>query len=138
MRMREQIIFTAKNNSSKNRTMRQHVISLSRSHRRRILNSNRAFVHQELPSQSEDDRYRFIPTRSLSSTNSVKENSVRDDNITPSTLSKEAATAPIDYPTSQRIWALPPAIAIHLSIGSVYVFSMWTPSIAKALGKFCT
>ena len=53
---------------------------------------------------------------------------------TTSILSKEAATAPIDFPTSQRIWSLPPAIAIHLSIGSVYVYSMWTPGMAKALG----
>lgn len=51
-----------------------------------------------------------------------------------SILSKESATAPIDYPTSQRVWALPPAIAIHLSIGSVYVYSMWTPGMTKALG----
>ena len=51
-----------------------------------------------------------------------------------SILSKEAATAPIDYPTSQRYLALPPAIAIHLSIGSVYVYSMWTPGMSKALG----
>ncbi|EJK50763.1 hypothetical protein THAOC_30140, partial [Thalassiosira oceanica] len=33
-------------------------------------------------------------------------------------LSKDAATAPVDYPTSDRFWRLPPAIAIHLSIGS--------------------
>ena len=51
-----------------------------------------------------------------------------------SILSKEAATAPIDYPTSQRYLALPPAIAIHLSIGSVYVYSMWTPGMSKVLG----
>ena len=51
-----------------------------------------------------------------------------------STLSKEAATAPVDYPTSSRFLALPPAIAIHLSIGSVYVYSMWTPGLSKALG----
>lgn len=50
-------------------------------------------------------------------------------------LSKEAATAPIDYPTSQRFSALPPAIGIHLAIGSVYVYSMWTPGMSKALGK---
>mmetsp|Transcript_4935 Transcript_4935/g.8472 ORF Transcript_4935/g.8472 Transcript_4935/m.8472 type:complete len:683 (+) Transcript_4935:204-2252(+) len=49
-------------------------------------------------------------------------------------LSKEAATAPIDYPTSQRFSALPPAIGIHLAIGSVYVYSMWTPGMSKALG----
>lgn len=53
----------------------------------------------------------------------------------PSILSKEAATASIDYPTSQRFWALPPAIAIHVSIGSVYVYSMWTPGMSKTLGK---
>ena len=35
-----------------------------------------------------------------------------------SILSKDAATAPVDYPTSDRFWRLPPAIAIHLSIGS--------------------
>ena len=50
-------------------------------------------------------------------------------------LSKEAATAPIDYPTSKRFYALPPAIGIHLAIGSVYVYSMWTPGMSKALGK---
>ena len=53
----------------------------------------------------------------------------------PSILSKEAATASIDYPTSQRFWVLPPAIAIHVSIGSVYVYSMWTPGMSKTLGK---
>jgi hypothetical protein len=52
----------------------------------------------------------------------------------PSIFSKEAATASKDFPTSQRMWALPPSIAIHLSIGSVYVYSMWTPGMAKALG----
>lgn len=56
--------------------------------------------------------------------------------IIPSILSKQAATAPIDYPTSQRFWAaLPPAIAIHLSIGSVYVYSMWTSGMSKTLGE---
>ncbi|KAL7499289.1 hypothetical protein ACHAWT_006910 [Skeletonema menzelii] len=49
-------------------------------------------------------------------------------------LSKEAATAPIDYPTSKRFYALPPSIGIHLAIGSVYVYSMWTPGMSKALG----
>ena len=33
-------------------------------------------------------------------------------------LSKDAATASADYPPSDRFWKLPPAIAIHLSIGS--------------------
>jgi len=50
-------------------------------------------------------------------------------------LSKEAATASIDYPTSQRFSALPPAIGIHLAIGSVYVYSMWTPGMSTALGE---
>ena len=113
-------------------TMRRHVISFTHGHRSRILlNINRAIVHLQLSSQSEDeDRYRIISTRSLSTAENTN-----DKNIKPSILSKEAATAPIDYPTSQRLWALPPAIAIHLSIGSVYVYSMWTPSMAKALGK---
>lgn len=35
-----------------------------------------------------------------------------------SILSKDAATASVDYPPSDRFWRLPPAIAIHLSIGS--------------------
>mmetsp|Transcript_302 Transcript_302/g.576 ORF Transcript_302/g.576 Transcript_302/m.576 type:complete len:197 (-) Transcript_302:475-1065(-) len=52
-----------------------------------------------------------------------------------SILSKEAATAPVEYPTAHRFWALPPAIAIHLSIGSVYVYSMWTPGMSKTLGE---
>jgi len=52
----------------------------------------------------------------------------------PSVLSKEAATAPLDYPASRRLRALPPAVAIHLSIGSVYVYSMWTPGMSKTLG----
>ena len=53
----------------------------------------------------------------------------------PNVLSKEAATASIKYPTSRRVFALPPAIGIHLAIGSVYVYSMWTPGMSKALGK---
>jgi len=50
-------------------------------------------------------------------------------------LSKEAATASVDYPTAQRFSALPPAIGIHLAIGSVYVYSMWTPGMSTALGE---
>ena len=53
----------------------------------------------------------------------------------PSVLSKEAATASINYPASKRFFALPPAVGIHLAIGSVYVYSMWTPGMSKALGK---
>jgi hypothetical protein len=51
-----------------------------------------------------------------------------------SSLSKEAATAAVDTPVSQRWWAVPPANAVHLSIGSVYVYSMWTPGMTHALG----
>ena len=68
-----------------------------------------------------------------SSTNNFRRGFSTNSNVS-SILSKEAATAPIDYPTSQRYLALPPAIAIHLSIGSVYVYSMWTPGMSKALG----
>ena len=51
-----------------------------------------------------------------------------------SSLSKEAATAPLDTPVSHRWWVVPPANAVHLSIGSVYVYSMWTPGMTHALG----
>lgn len=69
---------------------------------------------------------------STASHNNNYNNVIRRNNQ--SILSKEAATAPIDYPTSKRFWALPPAIAIHLSIGSVYVYSMWTPGFSRAIG----
>ena len=49
-------------------------------------------------------------------------------------LTKEATTAPADAPTSQRWWACPPANFVHISIGSVYVYSMWTPGMTTALG----
>jgi MFS family permease len=51
-----------------------------------------------------------------------------------SSLTKEAATAPADAPVSRRWWAVPPANAVHLSIGSVYVYSMWTPGMTHAVG----
>lgn len=51
-----------------------------------------------------------------------------------SVLSKEAATADPDTPVSQRWWCMPPANAVHLAIGSVYVYSMWTPPMTHALG----
>jgi hypothetical protein len=51
-----------------------------------------------------------------------------------SSLSKEAATCAVDTPVSQRWWAVPPANAVHLAIGSVYVYSMWTPGMTHALG----
>lgn len=51
-----------------------------------------------------------------------------------SSLSKEAATCAVDTPVGQRWWAVPPANAVHLAIGSVYVYSMWTPGMTHALG----
>jgi hypothetical protein len=51
-----------------------------------------------------------------------------------SSLSKDAATCAVDTPVSQRWWAVPPANAVHLAIGSVYVYSMWTPGMTHALG----
>jgi hypothetical protein len=51
-----------------------------------------------------------------------------------SSLSKEAATCAVDTPVSQRWFAVPPANAVHLAIGSVYVYSMWTPGMTHALG----
>ena len=82
---------------------------------------------------------------STTRSSSINNNSINNNNTQPqqtpkyiSILSKGAATAPIDYPTSQRFWAaLPPAIAIHLSIGSVYVYSMWTSGMSKTLGERC-
>jgi hypothetical protein len=51
-----------------------------------------------------------------------------------SSLSKEAATCAVDTPLSHRWWAVPPANAVHLAIGSVYVYSMWTPGMTHVLG----
>eukprot|EP00550_Attheya_septentrionalis_P001454 CAMPEP_0198289224 /NCGR_PEP_ID=MMETSP1449-20131203/7489_1 /TAXON_ID=420275 /ORGANISM="Attheya septentrionalis, Strain CCMP2084" /LENGTH=651 /DNA_ID=CAMNT_0043987521 /DNA_START=212 /DNA_END=2167 /DNA_ORIENTATION=+ len=51
-----------------------------------------------------------------------------------SRLSKEKATAPVNFDPSKRWMAVPPANAVHLSIGSVYVYSMWTPGFTTALG----
>jgi hypothetical protein len=51
-----------------------------------------------------------------------------------SSLSKEAATGAPDAPLVSRWWAVPPANAVHLSIGSVYVYSMWTPGMTHATG----
>lgn len=51
-----------------------------------------------------------------------------------SSLSKEAATTPVDFKTSKRWLAMPPANVVHLSIGSVYVYSMWTPGMTTAIG----
>jgi hypothetical protein len=49
-------------------------------------------------------------------------------------LTKEAATESSDYPTDKRWTAIPPANVVHLSIGAVYAYSMWTPSLGTALG----
>ena len=51
-----------------------------------------------------------------------------------SSLSKEAATQPADFPPNRRWMAVPPANLVHLSIGGVYVYSMWTPAITQSLG----
>lgn len=51
-----------------------------------------------------------------------------------SSLSKEAATQTDDFPPSNRWMAVPPANLVHLSIGGVYVYSMWTPAMTQALG----
>mmetsp|Transcript_26729 Transcript_26729/g.54231 ORF Transcript_26729/g.54231 Transcript_26729/m.54231 type:complete len:631 (-) Transcript_26729:303-2195(-) len=51
-----------------------------------------------------------------------------------SSLSKAAATSPPDYPLEKRWTAVPPANAVHLSIGAVYVYSMWTPGLTTCLG----
>jgi MFS family permease len=49
-------------------------------------------------------------------------------------FSKDAATQPVDTPTRHRWWAVPPANLVHLSIGGVYVYSMWTPALHQAVG----
>lgn len=51
-----------------------------------------------------------------------------------SSLSKEAATQAADFPPHNRWMAVPPANLVHLSIGGVYVYSMWTPAMTQALG----
>jgi hypothetical protein len=43
-------------------------------------------------------------------------------------LTNEAATESSDYPTDKRWTAIPTAKLVHLSIGAVDVYSMWTPS----------
>ena len=51
-----------------------------------------------------------------------------------SSLSKESATQPADFPPRDRWMTVPPANLVHLSIGGVYVYSMWTPAMTQALG----
>ena len=94
--------------------------------------SVKALQYENNHSNGSTDTYSSKRYLSTASNNSNGSNVIRRNNH--SILSKEAATAPIDYPTSKRFWALPPAIAIHLSIGSVYVYSMWTPGFSKAVG----
>jgi hypothetical protein len=110
---------------------------------------SRAIAQLQLSSDDDNrglrcNNVRCVPmlhiARSSSSNSKRTPQSTDNKETLPSTpysmLSKEAATAPIDYPISSRLWALPPAIAIHLSIGSVYVYSMWTPGMSHALGAF--
>ena len=84
-----------------------------------------------------------VPTRILSSQtlpptpNSGDEEkpSTANNHVSkPWIFSKEAATASVDLPVSSRWYAVPPANAVHLSIGSVYCYSMWTPGLTKAVG----
>jgi hypothetical protein len=51
-----------------------------------------------------------------------------------SSLSKRAATQSADFSPKNRWLAVPPANLVHLSIGGVYVYSMWTPAMTQALG----
>jgi hypothetical protein len=51
-----------------------------------------------------------------------------------SSLTKEAATQPADYDPKRRWLSVPPANLVHLSCGSVYVYSMWTPGMTHNLG----
>ncbi|VEU39593.1 unnamed protein product [Pseudo-nitzschia multistriata] len=51
-----------------------------------------------------------------------------------SVLSKRAATQTPGFPPGQRWKAVPPANLLHLSIGGVYAYSMWTPALTRALG----
>mmetsp|Transcript_16846 Transcript_16846/g.23980 ORF Transcript_16846/g.23980 Transcript_16846/m.23980 type:complete len:163 (-) Transcript_16846:262-750(-) len=46
-------------------------------------------------------------------------------------FSKEASIAPLDY---NRWLAIPPANLVHVAIGAVYAYSMWTPSLSTVLG----
>eukprot|EP00581_Thalassiosira_minuscula_P017934 CAMPEP_0183730648 /NCGR_PEP_ID=MMETSP0737-20130205/33401_1 /TAXON_ID=385413 /ORGANISM="Thalassiosira miniscula, Strain CCMP1093" /LENGTH=809 /DNA_ID=CAMNT_0025963199 /DNA_START=89 /DNA_END=2518 /DNA_ORIENTATION=- len=88
-------------------------------------------------SSSRSRQCRLFSTAPPNKQNDVCSSNNDNNNISSnksSILSKEAATASIDYPTSDRFWALPPAIAIHLAIGSVYVYSMWSPGMSKTLG----
>ena len=65
--------------------------------------------------------------------NIIKVKTVTTDNAI-SAFSKEASIAPLDFPVQDRWKVVLPATAIHLSIGSVYVYSMWTPGLTTALG----
>ena len=51
-----------------------------------------------------------------------------------SSLSKKAATQREDFSPGNRWMAVPPANLVHLSIGGVYVYSMWTPAMTQTLG----
>ena len=49
-------------------------------------------------------------------------------------FSKQAATASLNTPVSHRWRYVPPANLVHLSIGSVYAYSMFTPGLTTAQG----
>lgn len=73
----------------------------------------------------------YLPTnQTKTAITSKKEQGILPSNA----LSIDSATAPVDYPTEQRWKAIPPANIVHLSIGAVYVYSMWTPGLTNALG----
>ena len=55
-----------------------------------------------------------------------------------SSLSKQAATQSADFSPKNRWLAVPPANLVHLSIGGVYVYTMWTPAMTQTLGVVST
>jgi len=76
--------------------------------------------------QHQNHHYQQQQLRALSSTTTTTDDSSSSGTFSkylPQSLSKEAATAPPDAPLRSRWLAVPPANAVHLSIGSVYVYS---------------
>ena len=49
-------------------------------------------------------------------------------------LSKQATIQSADFSPKNRWLAVPPANLVHLSIGGVYVYTMWTPAMTQTLG----
>ncbi|MGK3745920.1 MAG: hypothetical protein ACI90V_012781 [Bacillariaceae sp.] len=74
----------------------------------------------------------------ISSHNNISNNSSNNNNnnnrILFSSLSKQAATQSADFSPKNRWLAVPPANLVHLSIGGVYVYLMWTPAMTQTLG----